>query len=136
MNTKIKTFDVQFKELTTSFQKAFEYISNPENLPKWTMAFSQADQESALMVTPRGELSVKLKTEADYETGVVDWHMTLPDGSEGTAYSRLTRLPDGHVVYSFVLLAPPVPLELLEGALAEQSGILAGELETLGRILG
>ncbi|WP_346914182.1 hypothetical protein [uncultured Roseibium sp.] len=57
--------------------------------------------------------------------------MTFPDGSVGTAYSRVT--PDGaeKSIYSFVLMAPPVPLEMLEGALSEQMGILARELVEL-----
>jgi hypothetical protein len=39
-------------------------------------------------------------------------------------------------IYTFVLKAPPVPLERLEGALAEQSRILTTELATLVRLLG
>jgi hypothetical protein len=35
-----------------------------------------------------------------------------------------------------VLEAPPVPLERLEGALAEQSRILTTELAALARLLG
>ena len=34
-------------------------------------------------------------------------------------------------VYSFVLMAPPVPLEALEGALSTQMAVLAQELQTL-----
>jgi hypothetical protein len=39
-------------------------------------------------------------------------------------------------IYTFVLEAPPVPLERLEGALAEQSRILIKELATLARRIG
>ena len=39
-------------------------------------------------------------------------------------------------IYSFVLLAPPVPLERLEGAFAEQAKILGEELATLQERLG
>jgi hypothetical protein len=57
--------------------------------------------------------------------------MTFPDGSVGTAYSRVT--PDGEYrsVFSFVLMAPPVPLEELEGALEAQRKVLANELVRL-----
>jgi hypothetical protein len=34
-------------------------------------------------------------------------------------------------LYSFVLLAPPVPLEQVEGALAEQAKVLRQELAAL-----
>ncbi len=68
-------------------------------------------------------------------TGTIDWKMTFPDGAIGVAYSRVT--PDGEArsVYSFVLMAPPVPLEALEGALKAQSETLAKELLRLKDIL-
>ena len=40
-------------------------------------------------------------------------------------------LTGGKSIYTFVLEAPPAPLEELEGALAEQSRVLADELATL-----
>jgi hypothetical protein len=52
------------------------------------------------------------------------------------AYSRLIPLNAERVVYSFVLLAPPVPLEQLEGALSQQTVILRDELRKLSTILG
>jgi hypothetical protein len=42
---------------------------------------------------------------------------------------------DGKSIYSFILLAPPVPIEKLEGTLKEQEGILSKELRNLKRIL-
>jgi hypothetical protein len=47
-----------------------------------------------------------------------------------TAHSRVTP-HRGKSIYTFVLEAPPAPLEELEGALAEQSRILADELSSL-----
>jgi hypothetical protein len=135
MEKKIKIFDVQSVELPTTFQKAFDYIANPHNLPNWTSAFAKADEHTAMLVTPNGSLEIGLKTLADTRIGTIDWHMTMPDGSVGKAFSRLTELPGGNVVYSFVLIAPPVPLEMLEGTLEQQKGLLAQELQNLVRIL-
>ena len=92
---------------------------------------SSGPTETAELVTPNGAVPIRLETIARSEQGTVDWKMTFPDGSVGAAYSRIT--PDGMdaSIYSFVLMAPPVPLEALEGALAEQMGILAGELAEL-----
>ena len=56
--------------------------------------------------------------------------MTFPDGSVGRAFSRLVD-HGGRSLFTFVLLAPPVPLEQVEGALAEQSRTLREELRTL-----
>jgi hypothetical protein len=65
----------------------------------------------------------------------IDWTITFPDGAVAKAASRVT--PHGErSIYTFVLEAPPVPLERLEGALAEQSRILTMELAALARLLG
>lgn len=135
MENKIITFDVQSIELPANFKKAFTYIADPKNLPNWTSAFREADEKSALLVTPKGELKIGLTT-VSTESGTIDWHMKMPDGSIGKAYSRLTELPNGNVLYSFVLLAPPVPIEQMEGTLKEQKQLLANELKNLVHILG
>ncbi len=130
-----KNHDVQSVNLQTTTEKAFSYIANPNNLPKWTGAFSQADEKSALLVTPNGELEIGLETKSNKELGTVDWHMTMPDGSVGVAYSRIVTGPDKNAIYSFVLIAPPVPLEQIEGALSAQMLQLKEELEKLKSIL-
>ena len=63
------------------------------------------------------------------EAGVVDWHLTFPDGSDAVAQSRVTETTRGTSIYSFVLHAPPVALEQVEGALAAQSVTLKSELQ-------
>ncbi|EKE69381.1 hypothetical protein [Celeribacter baekdonensis] len=131
----MKNFDVQSIGLTVSADAAFDYISQPANLPKWTNAFSRADDKTADLVTPNGEVPITLQTVASRAAGNVDWLMTFPDGSVAAAYSRITPNGAGESIYSFVLMAPPVPLEALEGALEAQKGILATELEKLKGIL-
>lgn len=126
----MQTYDVQSIRIAVPADQAFAYIAKPENLPRWTNAFATADLAQARMRTPAGEVEIALKTVTSEAAGAVDWHMTFPDGAVATAFSRVT--PDGEgSIYSFVLMAPPVPLEQLEGALEEQKGILAEELRTL-----
>ena len=114
----MKTFDVQSIGIGRSLRQVFDFIAAPANLPLWAHAFKRADAKSAELVTPNGAVLVDLETIADESRGTIDWRMTFPDGSVGVAYSRVT--PDGgdRSVYSFVLMAPPVPLEALEGALS------------------
>lgn len=131
----MKNFDVQSIGLPVSAESAFNYISQPANLPKWTNAFSRADHTTADLATPNGAVPIKLQTVASPGAGTVDWLMTFPDGAKGAAYSRITANGDGKSIYSFVLMAPPVPLETLEGALEAQKQILATELEKLKGIL-
>lgn len=130
-----KNFSVQSVMIDSSMSKVFDFIANPLNLPKWTNAFKTANHSSALLVTPAGEMEIGLETKALKEVGTIDWYMKMPDGSIGKAYSRVVENSDGKSIYSFILLAPPVPIEKLEGTLLEQEGILNRELKKLKQIL-
>lgn len=131
----MKTYDVQSVLIEKPFAEVYDFVSDPTNLPKWANAFKAADQNAAELVTPAGTVKIKLRTDAQRSAGTVDSHMTFPDGGEGVAYTRVT--PDGadRSIYTFVLMAPPVALEQLEGALNEQIDILAKELIKLKGIL-
>lgn len=124
----MKTFDVQSVGIKRPADAVFAYIADPSNLPEWTNAFARADATSADLMTPNGAVAIRLDTITNAASGTIDWKMTFPDGMLGWAHSRVT--PDGidKTVYSFVLMAPPVPLEMLEGALSEQMKTLAKEL--------
>jgi hypothetical protein len=131
----MKTFDVQSVSIRTPASRAFDFIADPSNLPRWTSAFKQVTGDAALLETPQGAVTIKLATKAQRDAGTIDWRMTFPDGAIGTAFSRVT--PDGEAasIYAFVLMAPPVPLEALEGALEAQRATLATELARLKTIL-
>jgi len=131
----MKHFDVQGIELTVPQSKAFAFIANPAQLPRWTTAFASVTPGRAVMRTPGGEVMIDLEVEASPERGTVDWRMTFPDRSVATAFSRVVELDRDRCVFSFVLTPPPVPLEQLEGALDAQSRTLAEELRKLKAIL-
>jgi len=131
----MKTFDVQSIHLNTKKEQAFNYLADPAHLPQWTHAFASADDRQAVLRTASGEVSIGLAVHAAAEQGTIDWLMTFPDGSVGVASSRVVPLTADSCAYVFVLTPPPVPLELLEGALAAQSQILAQELQTLKTLL-
>jgi predicted transcriptional regulator len=65
----------------------------------------------------------------------VDWRLAFPDGSIGIAQFRVTETTRGTCIYTFVLHAPPVSLEQVEGALEAQRGILRSELATLKALM-
>ena len=130
----MQDFEVQTVELAASFDVAFRYVADARTLPEWTHAFRSVGDGRATLVTPRGAVDVGLEVIASRDAGTVDWIMSFPDGSVGRAFSRLIDR-HGRCLYSFVLLAPPVPLEQVEGALAEQSRALREELATLQRRL-
>lgn len=131
----MQDFEVQTVELEAPFEFAFRYVADPKKLPEWTHAFRSVSDGRATLATSRGAVEVGLEVRASSETGTVDWIMSFPDGSVGRAFSRLVDR-GSRSLFSFLLLAPPVPLEQVEGALAEQSRTLREELRTLQRKLG
>ena len=131
----MRTFDVQGIEIRTARDTLFKFLSEPGNLPKWARAFKSADQQRARLESPAGTVDIGLRTEANQAAGTVDWRLEFPDESVALAQSRVTETTRGTCIYSFVLHAPPVPLEQMEGALDQQSTTLRHELTTLKSLM-
>jgi hypothetical protein len=108
----------------------------PANLPHWAHAFDSVHHDGrATLKTPQGSVGVRLDVLAHAHCGTVDWRMHFPDGTVGIAQSRVVDTTRSSCIYSFVLHAPPVALEQVEGALAAQRLTLASELATLKDLL-
>ena len=131
----MRMFDVQAVEIMAPPRKVFEFLREPTNLPHWAHAFASAGDGHARLETPAGAVDVGLGVTADAGTGVVDWRLAFPDGSVGIAQSRVTETSRGTCIYSFVLHAPPVTLEHVEGALDAQRTRLQSELATLKTLM-
>ena len=131
----MRTFDVQGIEIAAPRRKIFEFLREPVNLPRWAKAFVTAGNGRARLETPAGAVDVSLGVTAEPDTGVVDWRLTFPDGGVGIAQSRVTETTRGTCIYSFVLHAPPVALEQIEGALDAQRLVLQSELATLKELM-
>jgi uncharacterized protein YndB with AHSA1/START domain len=131
----MRMFDVQGIEIRASRDKLFQFLRDPRNLPRWAHAFKSADETRARLATPAGAVDVRLRTDSDAESGTVDWRLEFPDGSVGVAQSRITETTRGTCIYTFVLHAPPLPLEQVEGALEQQSATLRQELASLKALM-
>jgi hypothetical protein len=131
----MRMFDVQGIEITAPGKKVFEFLRVPANLPRWAHAFTSAGNGRARLETPMGAVDIVLEVSAHPEAGTVDWRLEFPDGAVGVAQSRVTETTRGTCIYSFVLHAPPVALEQIEGALETQSRTLAAELTTLKALM-
>jgi len=131
----MRMFDVQGVEIVATRAKVFEFLRKPGNLPQWAHAFKWAEKGRARLETPTGAVEVGLDVSADAEAGTVDWRLAFPDGTIGVAQSRVTETSRGTSIYSFVLHAPPVALEQVEGALEAQRAILQSELATLKSLM-
>jgi hypothetical protein len=112
-----------------------EFLRVPENLPQWAHAFVSAGNGRARLEIPGGAVEIGLEVSADAQAGTVDWRLEFPDGGVGIAQSRVTETTRGTCIYSFVLHAPPVALEQIEGALETQSRTLRSELTTLKALM-
>ena len=131
----MRMFDVQGIEIHAPRSKVFEFVRNPGNLPQWAHAFTSAEDGGARLETSAGAVDVCLAVSANAETGIVDWRLPFPDGSVGLAQSRVTETSRRTCIYSFVLHAPPVALEHVEGALEAQRATLRSELATLKSLM-
>jgi len=131
----MRRFDVQGIEIEAPREKIFAFLRDPGNLPQWTRAFASAGNGCARLETPAGTVDIALDVSADPRAGTIDWRLTFPDGSVGVAQSRVTETTRGTCVYSFVLHAPPVALEQIEGALDAQRATLREELATLKSLM-
>ena len=131
----MRLFDIQAVEIRAARRKVFEFLRDPANLPRWAHAFVSVENGRARLETPTGAVDVGVNVTADAETGVVDWRLAFPDGSAGIAQSRVTETTRGTCIYSFVLHAPPVALEHVEGALDAQRVQLQAELATLKSLM-
>jgi hypothetical protein len=131
----MRMFDVQGIEILAPSSTVFDFVKEPANLPRWAHAFVSAERDRATLQTPAGSIEIGLTVAAHAETGVVDWHLHFPDGGVGVAHSRVTETTRGTSIYSFVLHAPPVALEQIEGALDAQRATLREELAELKMLL-
>jgi hypothetical protein len=131
----MRMFDIQGIEIKAPGKKVFEFLRMPENLSRWAQAFTSAGNGQARLETPAGAVDIALDVSANAEAGTVDWRLGFPDGGVGLAQSRVTETTRGTCIYSFVLHAPPVALEQIEGALEAQSRTLRSELTTLKALM-
>jgi uncharacterized protein YndB with AHSA1/START domain len=131
----MSSFDVQGIGVAAPAGRVFDYVADPSHLPEWASAFEDVRDGRARLSTPRGTVEIALEVRASRRHGTIDWSMTFPDGSRADAFSRVVPVGEAESVFTFILLPPPVPLEQVEGALAEQSRTLREELARLRRIL-
>lgn len=122
--------------IETSFDKAWEFISNPENLHLWTVDFALEPPEKNGDVynvkTPRGVIELFVKTSR--EDGEIDFHFGK-DGHFESSSSRLLALHGGgEVAYYFTQSepenSPPGLFEKLVSNVKRELDILKEILES------
>jgi hypothetical protein len=132
---KVQTFDVQATELEASYEKAFKYIADPANLSQWTLGLTEADDTTALIKRPEGKIKIGFSTKANFELGTIGWQMSMPNGSTAIAYSRLMKLANGNVMYSFTFSVDPSTTEKVQEHVETQAKVITQELSNLRTLL-
>ncbi len=82
--------------------KVFEFLSNIENLPKWSTKFVKkltraGDKYTAL--TPMGDVFIRL--DADRKAGLIDIYAGPTEDNMTPAYMRIISLPGGSTAVMF-----------------------------------
>jgi len=101
--------------IQTSFDKAWSFIADPENLHLWTVDFALSPPKKAgdiyKVETPRGVIELFVKS--NLETGTIDFYFGR-DGHYRCSPSRLLPYDEG-VLYIFTQFEPQdAPLELFD----------------------
>jgi hypothetical protein len=97
--------------LAVPFDRAWELLSDPRNLHRWTVDFATEPPRARepggdvfLVQTPRGPLDLVVR--CDRASGVIDFHFGR-DGRLRCSPSRLIRNEDDGCVYVFTQFEPP-----------------------------
>ncbi len=120
--------------IQTSFDEAWTFISNPENLHLWTVDFALSPPQKSVGIykveTPRG--IIDLFVDRDRNTGTIDFYFGR-EGLYGCSPSRLVANDYG-VIYIFTQFepkdAPPGLFEKLVSNVERELQILKERLES------
>ncbi len=124
--------DTQSIEIDVPARHAFEFLAQPENLPRWAAGFAKAirrDGDAWAVTTPQGEIEMRYVT--DPRLGVVDFHISPAPGVTTVAHSRILPLGERSVYVFTQEQTPGMPAPVFEGQVAT----LGRELRLLRSLL-
>lgn len=113
-------------------RRAFEFISDPANLPRWAVEFCRAirrDGRRWIVRTPQGEAEIRY--EPDPKSGIIDMVVVPAPGIESTARARVVPNGDGAEFIFTFFQAPGTPDAAFEG----MARSLRKELDVLRSLL-
>lgn len=113
-------------------QKVYEFVSNPENLPRWAAGLCKSVRKSKagwIAETPQGPMQIRFAEKNDF--GVLDHFVTLASGAEVYVPMRVVPNGSGSEVI-FTLFKTP---DMSDKQFAEDVGLVGRDLETLKSVL-
>jgi hypothetical protein len=120
--------DTQTVTLPVSFEEAFAFLAEPENLPRWAVGFARGirrEGEDWIVQTAQGEMPIRVV--ADAVRGTIDFQMRVAPGLEAVAYSRVVPNDSG-AEYAFTQIQLP---GMTDEIFAAQRAALTEELAIL-----
>lgn len=125
--------DTRAVTIGAAANEVFEFVADPENLPRWAVGFCRAIRRDGgvpdrwIVTTAQGELPIRYVTDA--ALGVIDFYLSPAPGVEAAAFSRVVPNGEGAEYIFTQFQAPGMPDEVFEGqvhALAEELHVLRG----------
>src|SRR4051794_28733917 len=90
--------------LPVSKRRAFDYLSDIENLPRWATEFArEMDVVDGRHVVRNGLGEFLFEIQADPETGVIDMYAGPTEDAMATFPTRVVEMPDGRSAFSFTM---------------------------------
>jgi len=117
--------DTQTISIDSPADKAFAFVADPSHLPRWAIGFAKAiapDGDAWLVTTGQGQVPLRCVTDACL--GVIDFHMTVTEGVEAIAHSRVLQRGEGAEYVFTQFQAPGMP-----------NGVFDGQVQALGHEL-
>lgn len=113
-------------------KEVFQYVSNPENLPKWATAFCRSVRKAGdewIVETPDGPMTIKFV--GPNGLGVLDHYVSPAPGVEVFNPMRVVPNGDGSEVM-FTLFQPT---DVSEERFAKDAAMVEHDLSTLKKVL-
>ena len=113
-------------------KKVYEFVSNPENLPKWAKGLSGSIKkigEDWIAESPMGKVKVKFADKNKF--GILDHDVTLPSGVRVSNPMRVMPNVDGSEVMFTLFKQPSMP----EERFSEDIGLVSKDLENLKSVM-
>jgi hypothetical protein len=128
--------DTQAVTLNAPAGTVFDFLADPENLPKWAVGFAHGIRRSGdewRVRTAQGEVGIRFVTNRDRRT--IDFHIAPVPGIEVVAYSRVLDGPAGSEYVFTQFQTPDMPDTTFDGqvhALREELAVLQGIMRARG----
>jgi len=111
--------DTQSVTIEAHAGHVFEFLADPENLPRWAVGFCRSirrDGERWIAQTTQGDVGIRYIT--DRTLGVIDFCISPAPGVEGVAHSRVVPNGAGAEYVFTQFQAPGMPDHVFEANVA------------------